>query len=173
MNKLIPLILLGLGVFFLVTKKASATAMLTPPAIHPDRILPPHQWITPDRGKVFDFHFNKAETQYNLPGGLLSRMAFQESNYDPSVLGAGGEVGLMQITPKWHPSVNPADPIASIYYAGKIVRDYYNEFGSWEKALASYNWGVTNVREKGMTQVPPITLSYYINVLNDIGALDA
>ncbi len=126
-------------------------------------------WSTSENGLPFDNYFKQATAQYNLPESLLSRIALQESSYNLNASGASGEVGIMQITPRWHPGVNAADPIASIFYAGSIMRKYFNEFGSWEKALAAYNWGETNVRNKGIEQAPGSTKRYIENILQDIG----
>ncbi len=126
-------------------------------------------WATPAKGVQFENYFIQATARYNLPPGLLSRMAKQESDYNPAASGASGEVGLMQITPRWHPGVNASDPIESIFYAGSLMRKYFNEFGTWEKALAAYNWGKTNVRNKGLEQAPESTKRYIENILRDIG----
>lgn len=126
-------------------------------------------WATPVNGLAFENYFKQASERYNLPAGLLSRMALQESSYNPNARGTSGEVGIMQITPRWHPGVNAYDPQESIFYAGTLIRKYFNEFGSWEKAIAAYNWGETNVRNKGVEQAPEITRQYIQNVLRDIG----
>lgn len=127
-------------------------------------------WATPAPGMAFERYFKGAERMYNLPPGLLSRMAYQESRYNPDAKGASGEVGIMQITPRWHPNVNPNDPEESIYYAGFLMRKYYNEFRNWSAAIAAYNWGETNVRNKGIEQAPEITRGYIRDVMGDIGA---
>lgn len=88
--------------------------------------------------------FSAAERKYNLPTGLLVRMAKQESNFDPNAKSPAGAIGLMQIIPRWHPTVNPWNPVESIWYAGHYVRQLYDQFGSWEQALAAYNWGPGN-----------------------------
>lgn len=126
-------------------------------------------WITPTRGQPFESHFRAADRRYGLPPGFISRVAYQESNYNPNAQGAAGEIGLMQITPRWHPGVNPYDPVESIYYAASLFRRYYNEFGSWEAAIAAYNWGETNVRNKGIARVPTITANYIRGVTRDVG----
>ena len=128
-------------------------------------------WQTPQHGKIFETHFIVAENRYAIPHGLLSRLAYQESNYNAAARGPNGEVGLMQIIQKWHPTVNPFDPIDSIYYAARILKGYYNEFGNWKAALAAYNWGETNVRNKGYLSAPQSTKNYYNAILRDIGLL--
>lgn len=127
-------------------------------------------WATPGSGQEYEAHFKGAENMYNLPAGLLSRMAYQESRYNPNAISAAGAIGIMQIIPKWHPGINPYNPKESIYYAGAIMRQYYNEFKTLSKALAAYNWGETNVRNKGISHIPVETQNYIKNILGDIGA---
>ncbi len=126
-------------------------------------------WATPAKGAQFENYFIQATARYNLPPGLLSRLAKQESDYNINAISSAGAKGLMQIIPRWHPGVNVNDPIESIFYAGALMRKYFNEFGTWEKALAAYNWGETNVRNKGIEQAPESTKRYIENILRDIG----
>jgi soluble lytic murein transglycosylase-like protein len=126
-------------------------------------------WATPINGLAYENYFKTATARYNLPPGLLSRMALQESNYNPNASNPSGALGIMQIIPRWHPGVNVYDPRESIFYAGSLMRAYYNEFKNWPEALAAYNWGETNVRNKGLAQMPLETRNYIRNVLGDIG----
>lgn len=128
-------------------------------------------WATPPNGLQFQDVFTRAETANRLPPGLLSRMAYQESRYNPLATGSSGEIGIMQIIPRFHPDVNPADPVASIEYAGRLMRQYYNQFGSWQAAIAAYNWGVTNVNRYGWQAAPTSTQAYINGVLSDIGVI--
>jgi soluble lytic murein transglycosylase-like protein len=133
-------------------------------------IIPARQvWATPVNGLPFENYFKQASERYSLPPGLLSRMAYQESNYNPNASNPSGAKGIMQIIPRWHPGVNVYDPRESIFYAGALMRNYYNEFRNWPEALAAYNWGETNVRNKGLEQMPEETRQYIRNVLEDIG----
>ena len=106
-----------------------------------------------------------AENANGMPSGFLEAIAEKESSFRDDiincrVLGGVGEQGLMQITPRWHPTVNGCDPIASIHYAGKYLRRLYDRFGTWEKAIAAYNWGPTNLSTKGLASAPSITKNY-------------
>jgi len=132
-------------------------------------LWPRSVWATPARGLIYETDFKQAEKENNLPAGLLSRMAYQESRYDSHAQGASGEIGIMQIIPKWHPGINPANPIASIHYVGQLMRQYYNRFGTWEKALAAYNWGPTALTRYGIDRAPASTKRYIHDVLTDIG----
>lgn len=127
-------------------------------------------WTTPTRGKEWDPDFGQAEEKYNLPPGILASMAFRESNYNPNASNPSGAVGMMQIIPKWHPNlIDPFSPVNAIFYAGKILREYFNEFETWPHALAAYNWGETSLRNKGIENAPSETRNYIANITGDIG----
>jgi len=122
-----------------------------------------------NRFKYGDF-FKAAEIANGLPTGLLEKMAEVESGFRDDVISgkvksSAGAVGIMQIVPKWHPAVNPYDAVASIQYAGRYVKDLYNQLGSWPKALAAYNWGIGNVQKYGMTKLPTETQNYIKKIL--------
>lgn len=131
--------------------------------------FPRNVWATPTHGLKFESVFKRVEKENRLPPGLLSRMAKQESDYNPAATGTSGEIGLMQIIPRWHPGVNPYDPIESIEYAGRLMRRYYDRFGSWAKAIAAYNWGPTALQKYGLIRAPASTKKYISDVLSDIG----
>ena len=80
-----------------------------------------------------------------------------------------GATGLMQIIPKWHPGVNVNNPYDSIFYSASLMRKYYDEFDSWEKALAAYNWGETNLRTHGIDNAPVETQKYVSDISQDVG----
>jgi soluble lytic murein transglycosylase-like protein len=132
-------------------------------------------WTPPEKSLQFQPHFSNAEFQYNLPENILVRMAQQESNFRFDIIrgdtiSKAGAVGLMQIIPRWHPEVDPLEPVDSIYYAGKYLRDLYNKFGSWRLALAAYNWGPSNVEKylQGRANMPKETKNYVSEIMRDI-----
>ncbi len=112
---------------------------------------------------------------YNLPLNLLARVAYQESHFRPDIINGEtksekGAVGIMQIMPRWHPNVDPSDPHDSIQYAGKYLRQLYNKLGTWDLALAAYNWGIGNLQNKGFDNAPLETRNYVSDILSDIGS---
>lgn len=115
---------------------------------HP--VPPLSAWTLPPSGLPYRVNLTLAEQRYGLPAGLLGRVAWQESRFRPDIIrgetvSSAGAVGLMQIVPRWHPDVDPTDPIASIDYAAQYLRRLYDRFGDWQQALAAYNWGPTNL----------------------------
>ena len=139
-----------------IARKPEATAIL------------PH-WQTPTAGRQFEHWFVDASRRYGIPAGLLSRVAKQESNYNPYAKSTAGALGLMQIIPKWHPDIrNPFDAREAIYYAASYLYRLRNQFGSWKLALAAYNWGPTNLRRKGIARAPTETVNYVADITRDI-----
>ena len=158
-SKLIPIIALLLGLGLLLMSKKT--------------------WAIPANGMMFYPYFSEAEYQYALPSRLLARVAYQESHFDPGAFNEkSGASGMMQIIPRWHPGVNVTDldPRDDILYAAKYLRENYNRFGTWSKALAAYNWGPGNL-QKAITEhgddwkafAPMETKNYVDNVTRDLG----
>ena len=96
-------------------------------------------------------------SQYGIPPqGFVAQIA-QESNWIPNAVNAGsGAQGLGQFMPatwqEWGQGLSPFDPVASLDAAARYMR-WIRQWlksqglsGTWEQALASYNWGIGNVR---------------------------
>lgn len=118
--------------------------------------------------------FRDASYEWNVPDGVLKAMADIESAFRPEIIsgqvkGASGEIGIMQITPRWHPDVDPYNPIHSIWYAAGWLADLYRRFGSWRLAIAAYNWGPTNLTEMGYQAAPSVTKRYVDRVAGVTG----
>jgi soluble lytic murein transglycosylase-like protein len=90
---------------------------------------------------------SSTESALGIPDTLLTRMAWIESRFNPVAKSPKGAVGIMQIVPSMHPGVNAQSPQAAIPYAGNYLRSLYSRFGSWEKAVAAYNWGEGNLQK--------------------------
>ena len=91
----------------------------------------------------------------------------QESGFNPKAFNAGsGATGVAQIIPRWHPGVDPTDPIASLDYAAKWMADLRRIYGSWARALAAYNWGPANVAKwDGKRETLPEETRHYLDVI--------
>lgn len=120
-----------------------------------------------------------AEDKYGIPRDLLARQAYQESRFRPDIIDGttkspAGAEGFMQIVPAYHPDVDPLDTPAAIDYAGKIMAGWYNQFGSWDLALAAYNAGPGNVKKYG-NAVPPFTetQNYVAQIMGDVPTVSA
>jgi cell wall-associated NlpC family hydrolase len=106
----------------------------------------------------FANQFATAESQFNLPSGMLAAVAQQESGGNPQALSSAGAQGLMQLMPSTAAGigVNAFDPNQAITAAARILSRNLNEFGgSVPLALAAYNAGAGAVKQYG--GIPPYT----------------
>ena len=133
------------------------------------------KWTIPAAGRRFAELFQRAEYTHSVPTHLLARIAQQESAYDPQAVSRAGAQGLMQIVPRWHPDVDPYNVPQAIDYAGKYLRELFDRFGSWDKALAAYNAGptrlATTIDKHGvnwLAAMPTETQAYVAEITNDV-----
>lgn len=135
------------------------------------------RWIMPAAGERYRELFETSGRKHGVPALLLARQAYQESRFRPEIIdgrvrGGVGEVGIMQITPRWHPEIGEEgakDPARAIDYAAKFMRQLFERFGSWSLALAAYNAGPAAVEKHG--GVPPFTITqaYVSEITRDVG----
>ncbi len=133
-------------------------------------------WTPPPSAEPWLDTIRAAEDMNMIPRNLLARLLYQESRFRHDIItgqvrSSAGAVGIAQIVPRWHPDVDPLDPIASINYAAQYLRRLYRQFGSWDKALAAYNWGPGNVSRYGLASLPAETHNYITEILGDLGMM--
>lgn len=127
--------------------------------------------------EMYEAQFQEAGAHYGVPPEILSRVAMQESSFNPSAYNKSGASGLMQIVPRWHPTVkNPNDPNEAIPYSAKYLSELKKKFGTWDKALAAYNWGPGNVSksigkhgDNWRNHLPAETANYVSEIGHDVG----
>jgi len=110
-----------------------------------------------------------------VPPGLAVQVAQQESSFNPSAMGSKGELGLFQLMPSTAAALGVTDPLDAVQNAQggvSYLSQLYAQFGSWDAALAAYNWGPTNVQNamaKGgsgwLALAPASTQMYVANAL--------
>ena len=71
------------------------------------------------------------------------RLIQQESGYDPQAYNAtSGASGIAQIVPRWHPGVDPFDPMKALPYAAQYLADNIKRYGGdFLRGTAAYNAG--------------------------------
>ena len=133
-------------------------------------------WKPPKAAAPYLDTIAAAETANNLPAGLLARLLYQESRYrDDIITGAtkspAGAVGIAQFMPATarQMGVDPLDPTSAIDGAARYLRQLFDQTGSWANALASYNWGIGNVKRKGLGKAPAETRAYVAQISADVG----
>lgn len=109
---------------------------------------------------------DKAEKKYGLPKGALYAQMMAESAGNPAAQSPVGAKGLMQFMPDTarQYGVNVKDPASSIDGAGRYMADLLKQTGSYDKALAAYNWGIGNLTKKGMDKAPKETRDYVAKI---------
>ena len=87
---------------------------------------------------------------------------------------------MMQIIPRWHPSLDPGDaaaderaaldPFQAMDYAAKYLSSLQRQFGTWKLALAAYNWGPGNLAKNlhAPGRWPAETLAYVAEITADV-----
>ena len=131
------------------------------------------RWEPPSRAAPYLAAVDAAERRYGIPKNLLASLLMAESAYRDDIIFGGrpnraGAIGIAQIVPKWHPGVDPSKPFDAIPYAAKILREWYDQFGSWTLALAAYNWGPGNLRKYGFDRRPTETRNYIDGILERV-----
>ncbi|MGH0037812.1 MAG: lytic transglycosylase domain-containing protein [Myxococcota bacterium] len=86
------------------------------------------------------------------PALLLAVLQVESGGYNFAVSSVGA-LGLMQLMPatgeelareldiSWHGDETLFDPVVNIKLGAAYLRQLSDRFGSWEAALAAYNWG--------------------------------
>lgn len=89
-----------------------------------------------------------AAERHGIPTSLLRAVAYVESRWSPTDVSHKGAVGLLQLMPGTAVALgvtDRTDPAQSANGGAKFLADLYKKAGSWEVALAAYNWGPGNV----------------------------
>lgn len=139
------------------------------------------KWTPPASARPYLPTIYDAERANGIPTNMLARLLDQESHYRPDIISGkttsgAGAIGIAQIVPKWHPGVDPTDPQASIWYAANYLASLHAQFGTWQKALAAYNWGpgnlntdISNHGDNWRQHLPSETAAYVTQIGSDVG----
>lgn len=130
----------------------------------------------PESAAPYAAAITAAEVAQGLPAGLLGRLLYQESRFRTDIITGKtrspvGALGIAQFMPATAQDlgINPLDPWQAIPAAAAYLRRLYNSTGSWSAALAAYNWGIGNVKRKGLDNAPLETRNYVAQITNDVG----
>ena len=105
-------------------------------------------------GSMYQIAISMAE-KYDIPEQLFFNLITAESNWDPAIVSHRGAIGLAQLMPGTAEElgVDPWDAYDNLDGGARYLRQQYNNFGTWELALAAYNAGPGAVRKYG--GIPP------------------
>ncbi|EFB2556979.1 lytic transglycosylase domain-containing protein [Escherichia coli] len=118
--------------------------------------------------------FNKLESLYQLPAGLLKSVAITESGGNQFAVSGAGAKGLFQFMDGTARDMglrgnDVFDPEKSAQAAAKYLSQLLRQNGGdLSKALASYNWGIVNVKRYGMGLMPQETRNYIPKVMSNM-----
>lgn len=114
------------------------------------------------------------EQLYRLPEGLLRSVAITESGGNQFAVSGAGAKGLFQFMDGTARDMglrgnDVFDPQKSAQAAAKYLSQLLRQNGGdLSKALASYNWGIGNVKRYGMGLMPQETRNYIPKVMSDM-----
>jgi peptidoglycan DL-endopeptidase CwlO len=117
--------------------------------------------------------FNAAGAKHGVSPTLLASMAKTESNFNPRAGSPAGAQGLMQFMPATARSygIDPWDPAQAIDGAARYMKSSLQQFGSLDKAIASYNAGGGAVQKHNGVPPYPETQNYVRLVMQRIGEM--
>lgn len=128
-----------------------------------------------DNEKKYAPYIAAIENKYGIRTGVLHKLIKQESAFRTDVItgtkkSGVGALGIAQFMPatakEWLGSTqNALNPELAIDGAGRYLKWLYGQLGDWTKAVAAYNWGIGNVKNKGLANAPSETQKYVKNIL--------
>ena len=130
------------------------------PPINPPAIVQQTQEYNPSYW-YNRLNLSKLENDFDLTEKILLHLIDKESKGDPEAVSKKGAAGLFGVIPiKSGYKGNIKDPAETALFVAKTLRYLIDHFGSVEKGLAAYNWGMGNLAKKGLHQAPGETKKY-------------
>jgi len=129
--------------------------------------------------KKYKKTFSELEGAQNIPHGILSALAANESGFNPMALSSKGAQGLMQLMPKVSSALgvqNPYDPIQSAMGGAVLLHQLQKRYkGDIRKEIGAWNWNPSGVDKAVNTyganwesHAPKETQNFINRVLRDL-----
>lgn len=125
----------------------------------------------------------RAAARFDVPVAILAWLLWKESRYNPAIISGAkrspvGAMGIAQFMPatareELGSEAAALDPVAAIPGAARYLAKLYDQVDTWAEALAAYNWGIGNVRRKGLSVAPRETTNYYKTIMAKAGVSEA
>jgi len=105
--------------------------------------------------------FEKWANIYSVPRGLLEALAWKESNWRPDAIGAGGHLGISQISPSTIAFIeanllglrtDPLAPSDGIRLEARYLRYLIDRTTNEREALAAWNQGLHDLLTSGISE---------------------
>lgn len=101
---------------------------------------------------------------HGVPNNLAQAVARKETGFNPNLTSKVGAQGLFQLMPQTQKSykvTDPFDPGQSANAGLRFLANLKRKFGTWDKALAAYNWGPGNLT-KNKGKIPASVMRKYV-----------
>lgn len=103
-----------------------------------------------------DTAVHHASIRYAVDPTLVRAVIRTESNYDTDAVSHKGAQGLMQLMPGTADALGvvcPFEPRENVMAGTRYLREMYDRFGTWPRALAAYHAGPRAVERRRLTEV--------------------
>ncbi|MGZ8301213.1 MAG: lytic transglycosylase domain-containing protein [Telluria sp.] len=120
-----------------------------------------------------------AAVRYGVPIMVGAWLLWKESRFKPEVIDGRqrsrvGAMGIAQFMPataidELGSTSAALNPDVAIPGAMRYLAKLYRATGTWQAALAAYNWGIGNVQRKGIAAAPAETVDYFTVILKNAG----
>ena len=112
---------------------------------------------------------------YELDSEIFYKQIAAESSFRTLALSSKGAVGLGQVKPETAKYISPEFkkiylwfPLTNLIISAKYTKHLLKKYNdNWSLALASYNWGETNV-DKKIRNIKPIKEKNYCYLFSDV-----
>lgn len=121
-------------------------------------------------GTKYDSLIESSAIQYGVDPWVLYRLLYAESRFREDIItgkvrSSAGAIGIAQFMPATAVeelgSVEAAlDPLQAIPGAARYLAKLIRSTGSVDAGVAAYNWGIGNVKRKGLAKAPDETVNY-------------
>ena len=149
----------------------------------PTRGFPPAYTLPTERATPYIADIETAAAAHDVDAAILAQVLHQESSFRADIItgetvSSAGAQGIAQFLPATAAEygVDPLDPRSAIDGAARYLRwllEYTKRPGGEEdygRALAGYNWGVGNIKRKGLFNAPSETRKYVADIIADARA---
>lgn len=127
-------------------------------------------------GTPYDDLITASANQYGIPPEVLYKLLYTESRFRPDIIegrtkSPAGALGIAQFMPATAVEILGStaaalDPQKAIPGAARYLSQLRASLGGdLTKAVAAYNWGIGNVKRKGIAAAPKETRNYAMAIL--------